>query len=189
MTWLKDANGNKCSVEYFGTNKAAQKALDSLEECGNCTNCYGCSECSGCSRCSGCSGCSRCSRCSECSGCSDCSRLQWTDDKEEKKGENAGPPPVPIIPDIHKAVYEASSHPGSLAMQNVHTCDNTHCRAGWVITLAGEAGHKLEEFFNWELAAMKIYDASAPGYKINPERFYDSNAEALADMKALAEDD
>ena len=88
---------------------------------------------------------------------------------------------------IHKAVYAASSHPGSLAMENVHTCANTHCRAGWVITLAGEAGKKLEEFFNWELAAMKIYDASAPGFKINPARFYDSNADALADMKKLAE--
>jgi hypothetical protein len=94
---------------------------------------------------------------------------------------------VPIISDIHKVVYAAASHPGSLAMENVHTCEKTHCRGGWVITLAGEAGRKLEEFFSWELAAMKIYDASAPGYKINPARFYDSNAAALADMKALAD--
>jgi len=72
-------------------------------------------------------------------------------------------------------------------MKAVHTCERTHCRAGWVITLAGEAGSKLEEFFNWELAAMKIYDASAPGYKIHPARFYDTNTAALADMKALAE--
>jgi hypothetical protein len=72
-------------------------------------------------------------------------------------------------------------------MENVHTCANTHCRAGWVIALAGEEGRRLEEFFNWELAAMKIYDASAPGFKINPVRFYDSNAVALEDMKRLAE--
>jgi hypothetical protein len=72
-------------------------------------------------------------------------------------------------------------------MENVHTCEKTHCRGGWIITLAGEAGRKLEQFFNWELAAMKIYDASAPGFKINPARFYDSNAAALADMKMLAE--
>jgi len=32
---------------------------------------------------------------------------------------------------------------------------------------------------------MKIYEAS--GYKINPCRFYDSNIDALADMKRLAE--
>jgi hypothetical protein len=103
--------------------------------------------------------------------------------------ESFGPPPVPIIPGIHKAVYEAASHPGSLAMENVHTCANTHCRAGWVITLAGDAGDELEQFFNWEIAAMKIYDASAPGFKINPARFYDSNDEALADMKKLADNE
>lgn len=30
MKWLHDENGNKCSVEYFGNEEAAQKALDSL---------------------------------------------------------------------------------------------------------------------------------------------------------------
>jgi hypothetical protein len=72
-------------------------------------------------------------------------------------------------------------------MRNVHTCADTHCRGGWVVTLAGEAGRKLEEFFNWELAAMLIYDASDPDFRINPARFYDSNTDALADMKRLAE--
>ncbi len=72
-------------------------------------------------------------------------------------------------------------------MEDVHTCESTHCRGGWVIALAGEAGKKLEEFFNWELAAMKIYDSSAPGFRINPARFYDSNEDALADMKKLAD--
>ena len=46
-------------------------------------------------------------------------------------------------------------------------------------------GKKLESFFNTELAAMLIYRES--GYKINPARFYDSNEDALADMKKLAE--
>jgi hypothetical protein len=34
---------------------------------------------------------------------------------------------------------------------------------------------------------MMIYDASDPGFKINPCRFFDSNQEALADMRRLAE--
>ncbi len=72
-------------------------------------------------------------------------------------------------------------------MATWHTCNTTHCRAGWVVTLAGEAGKKLERFYNTPLAAMLIYDASAPGFKINPGRFYDSNDDALADMKRLAE--
>ena len=70
-------------------------------------------------------------------------------------------------------------------MRSWHTCDTTHCRAGWVVTLAGDAGKTLEAFHNTELAAMLIYETS--GYKINPARFYDSNADALADMKRLAE--
>jgi hypothetical protein len=53
--------------------------------------------------------------------------------------------------------------------------------------LAGQAGKALETFYNTELAAMLIYDASAPGFKIDPARFYDSDDAALADMKKLAE--
>jgi hypothetical protein len=72
-------------------------------------------------------------------------------------------------------------------MSDVHVCATTHCRAGWVVHLAGPKGYELERRFGWDLAAMKIYDASCPGYKINPCRFYDSNEAALADMKRLAE--
>ncbi|MGN7869593.1 hypothetical protein [Paracoccus sp. 22332] len=70
-------------------------------------------------------------------------------------------------------------------MGSWHTCETTHCRAGWVVHLAGEAGYALERFFNTELAAMKIYEAS--GYKINPARFYDTSSDALADMRRLAD--
>ena len=72
-------------------------------------------------------------------------------------------------------------------MKTWHTCDTTHCRAGWVVTLAGEDGRALESFYTTELAAMMIYDASAPGYRINPGRFYDADDAALADMKGLAD--
>jgi len=65
-----------------------------------------------------------------------------------------------------------------------HRCETTHCRAGWVVTLAGDAGRALEEFHNPELAAMLIYEAS--GYLINPARFYDGDAAALEDMRKLA---
>jgi len=70
-------------------------------------------------------------------------------------------------------------------MGHWHTCETTHCRAGWVVHLAGAAGYALEKFHNVELAAMLIYRES--GYHINPAKFYQSNEEALADMKALAE--
>jgi len=67
-----------------------------------------------------------------------------------------------------------------------HTCEKTHCRAGWVVALAGPEGRALEQFHDTLLAAMLIYDASH-GYQINPARFFDSNTDALADMKRLAE--
>jgi hypothetical protein len=68
-----------------------------------------------------------------------------------------------------------------------HTCKNTHCRGGWIVTLAGKEGKELEKFFGTAMAAMKIYDASDPDYKINPCRFFDDNEDALEDMKKLAE--
>jgi len=68
-----------------------------------------------------------------------------------------------------------------------HTCEKTHCRAGWAVTLAGIEGKALEHFYNTELAAMMIYDASDPNYRINPARFFDDNDAALADMKSLAD--
>jgi hypothetical protein len=232
--WLKDDNGNKCSVEYFGTKEAAQKALDSLKNCRDCINCSRCSDCSGCSGCSGCSNCSRCSRCSGCSGCSNCSRcsdcsgcsgcsncsncsrcsrcsrcsdcsdcsrcsrcsncsgcsnIAFLYFKKDLKGDPTsevapGAPPIPVIENIHTLIYEATSKPGALKMDNWHTCGTTHCRAGWVVHLAGDAGYALERFHNTALAAQLIYRES--GYPINPGRFYDSNAEALADMKKLA---
>jgi hypothetical protein len=51
--------------------------------------------------------------------------------------------------------------------------------------LAGPEGKALEELLGWEVAAMAIYAES--GYRISPNRFYDSNEKALADMKQLAE--
>ena len=98
-----------------------------------------------------------------------------------------GPPPIPTIPNIHAAIYAAASAPKSLDMRTWHTCENTHCRAGWVVSLAGEAGKALERFYDTPLAAMMIYDVSDPEFRVNPGRFFDTNDDALADMKKLAD--
>jgi hypothetical protein len=68
-------------------------------------------------------------------------------------------------------------------MSNWH-CGTTHCRAGWAIHLAGPAGYALQEYHSEALAAQLIYRES--GEPISPCRFYDSNEDALADMKRLA---
>ena len=71
-------------------------------------------------------------------------------------------------------------------MSKWHTCCTTHCRGGWVVHLAGDEGYALERYHNTLLAAQLIYRES--GYNINPCRFFDDNAAALADMKRLAEE-
>ena len=71
-------------------------------------------------------------------------------------------------------------------MDTWHTCQNTHCRAGWVVTLAGEEGKALEAFFDTPLAAMKILDASSL-LQVSPVRFFEANDDALREMKKLAD--
>ncbi len=89
------------------------------------------------------------------------------------------------IPDIHKAVFEAASAPGALGMGQWH-CGTTHCRAGWVVTLAGDGGKVLEWAMGTPAAAAMIYLASDPKLEKMPD-FYASNEAALADMKRLAD--
>ncbi|MGH7057982.1 MAG: hypothetical protein ACREFZ_08890 [Acetobacteraceae bacterium] len=98
--------------------------------------------------------------------------------------DELGQPPAPCVENIHSAVYVAACRPDALDMGRWH-CGTTHCRAGLIVTLAGEAGAKLARFHNTELAARLIYRAS--GYAIHPARFYDGNQAALDDMRKLAE--
>ena len=93
---------------------------------------------------------------------------------------------APVIPNIHQAVYAAASQPGALDMRDWHTCETTHCRAGWVVMLDGEEGKALESRIGTPAAASLIYLASDPDLGKFPS-FYCGNAEAMEDMKARAE--
>src|SRR5229473_4035954 len=183
-TWIEDKNGNRCSVERWGSHESAQKVLASCSGCSRCSGCSGCSrcsDCSDCSRCSDCSGCSRCSGCSGCSRCSDCSGCSGLENTAPAKGDYKVPI-VPVIPNIHKRIYAAVTAPSPknpLDMRDWHTCEMTHCRGGWVVTLAGDEGKALEKFHGTLLAAQLIYEASDTSRKFNPCRFFDSNEEAL----------
>jgi hypothetical protein len=90
-----------------------------------------------------------------------------------------------VIANIHQTVFAAASNPQALDMKTWHTCAKTHCWAGWVVTLAGEAGKALESFFDTPLAAMKILDASSP-HQVSPVRFFEDNDEALRHMAEMA---
>ena len=200
--WLTDGNGNKASIKYFGSEDAARNALLSLKNCRNCVNCSDCSDCSYCSDCSDCLDCLDCSGCSDCSDCSDCLDCSYCSycldcsycsycsgcrDSEWKTRETSNLPPieVPVIQNIHQAIFAAASAEGAMDMAAVHLCNTTHSRAGWAVHLAGGAGYGLESRFGWNLAARMIYEAS--GYKISSVEFYKSNDDALADMKRLAD--
>jgi tRNA A37 threonylcarbamoyladenosine biosynthesis protein TsaE len=67
------------------------------------------------------------------------------------------------------------------------SCGTTHCRAGWVIHLAGEAGYELEKQTSPTFAALQIYKASNPDLRVSPYRFHENNEMALANMKEYAE--
>ena len=71
-------------------------------------------------------------------------------------------------------------------MSSWHTCATTHCRAGWVIVLAGKEGADLEKRFGSAFAASLIYRESSP-IKVGINEFYKSNEEALKSMRAAAE--
>lgn len=164
--WVIDENNNRASIEYWVSEEAAMESLETLTNCSNCSDCRSCSNCSYCRSCSDCRSCSYCRSCSE---------------KSDSKL-----PPVPVIADIHNAVLSAVTKDGcALDMSAWHACETSHCRAGWVVFLAGKEGKSLEDATSTLFAAMQIYQAS--GYEISPCRFFDSDEEAMADMKRLAE--
>jgi hypothetical protein len=93
---------------------------------------------------------------------------------------------IPTIENIHSKVFESASNPGGLNMSSWHTCETTHCRAGWVVTLAGKKGKKLEQKVGVSLAATLIYFKSDPTLNKVPN-FYSPNASSLEDMRLMAE--
>jgi tRNA A37 threonylcarbamoyladenosine biosynthesis protein TsaE len=98
---------------------------------------------------------------------------------------------VPFVENIHQRVYEAIiENPKSFNMGSWHgqnSCGTTHCRAGWVIELAGEQGYALQKQTSPTFAALQIYKASCPELPVSPYRFHESNELALANIKEYAE--
>jgi hypothetical protein len=134
----------------------------------------------------GCWNCSYCSDCSYCSYCSKCSYLKNATPVSSEEEKRDAFPEIPVIENIHQKVFEAVSQPNALDMSTWHACETTHCRAGWVVTLAGEQGKVLESKTSPLFAAMQIYKKSSE-IKVSPTRFFESNKVALRDMQKCAE--
>ena len=93
------------------------------------------------------------------------------------------PDGVPVVPDIDAAILAAIEKGGQLEMSAWHTCETTHCRAGWAVVLAGDAGRALEDEFGADAAGALIYAAS--GSHPTPDWFAKNDA-AMRDMRERA---
>jgi hypothetical protein len=92
-------------------------------------------------------------------------------------------PEVPVVEALDRKILDViTSGAGALNMRKWHTCDTTHCRAGWAIHLAGERGRELEKRHGSERAGAMIYRASTG----RVPHFYASNERALEDIRARA---
>jgi hypothetical protein len=89
---------------------------------------------------------------------------------------------VPNIGNIDAMILEAIEAGGELNMVKWHTCETTHCRAGWAIHFAGEDGKRLEERFGPAGAGALLYIASGRPVPA----FYARNVDALESIKAGA---
>ena len=72
----------------------------------------------------------------------------------------------------------------ALRMADWHTCGMSHCRGGYAVMAAGEAGRTLEFTVGVATAANLIYAASRPKQPI--PNFFATDEQAMADIKACA---
>jgi hypothetical protein len=88
-------------------------------------------------------------------------------------------PEVPVVPELDATICRiVTSGEGTLDMSGWHQCKTSHCRAGWAIHLAGEAGYAVEDKYDSLRAGLMIYRASTGRV---PDFFAD-NKSALADI-------
>ena len=88
-------------------------------------------------------------------------------------------PEVPVVEDLDRKILSAIEGGGGLEMSCWHTCETTHCMAGWAIHLAGERGKALEAERGPQMAGAMIFRASTG----KAPHFFASNERALADLR------
>jgi hypothetical protein len=93
-------------------------------------------------------------------------------------------PDVPVVEHLDARILSlVEAGEGRLEMSAWHTCETTHCRAGWAIHLAGEQGRRLEERHGPAVAGAMIYRASTG----RVPHFHASNERALEDIRRCAD--
>lgn len=92
-------------------------------------------------------------------------------------------PDVPFVEALDAKILNViESGKGKLRMETWHRCETTHCRAGWAITLAGEAGAELEAKHGAQQAGTMIYRASVG----RVPHFFATDQRALEDIREQA---
>ena len=91
-------------------------------------------------------------------------------------------PDVPVVEHLDRQMLAAVTNGGKLDMSQWHTCETTHCRAGWAIVLAGDPGRELESKYGSFIAGGMIYRASTG---CSPH-FFASTERALEDIRRCA---
>jgi hypothetical protein len=66
------------------------------------------------------------------------------------------------------------------------SCGTAHCRAGWAVHLAGEAGYELERRLGTSVAGALITIASCPSLEGRVPDWHAKDAVAAAEILALA---
>jgi hypothetical protein len=90
------------------------------------------------------------------------------------------------VPHLDAKILARIQSGGKLQMNCWHSCETSHCRAGWAVVVAGPAGRALEWMQGTHAAASLIYAASRPKDKI-PDFAADLDSEeVLSDIKKCA---
>jgi len=183
-----DKKTNGVSSEFAERNPNYARDNETNIGCWNCVSCKWCISCISCKSCISCESCESCKSCESCRSCVACVSCESCESCESFSYElkNQSELNVPLVQNIHQSVFNAASAENALDMNNWHVCETTHCRAGWVVHLAGEAGYELERLTSTSFAAMAIYNKSSD-IKVPLHMFYVDNDESLTDMKRCAE--
>lgn len=89
-------------------------------------------------------------------------------------------PDSPTVEKLFTKIKEAIETNGNkLEMGDWHSCETTHCMAGWAIHLVGEEGYELENKFSSSVAGALIINKSCPYLEGKVPNFTASNENAM----------
>jgi hypothetical protein len=81
-----------------------------------------------------------------------------------------------------KAIAQAVLVDGAgFEMRDVHTCNTTHCIAGWAVHNEGPVGYTLEKAVGWNMAGLMLLGVEAHSH------FHDTNEQAKAWLQSKLE--